>query len=389
MKENEKGRILLYDTLKLLAILLVIIGHTTYINIKVKYGFGAYFEPEYYSDFYKMMLKIVQFIYQFHMPLFIFISGALFYKEINKENFSFENLLNKKIKSLLIPYLAYGILYTIMVKLIAGYYSFDNLPYVVIYEVLLGQNTTQHIWFLPTLFFITIMFYVVYITLKKDKKLLTIFFIIMSLFMLQINVTFPGVKYFTKLFLFFGLGCFFEDIRVKFEKFSYKREIVLFIICSALSLILYKILINIKSIFVKDIIDILFIIIAIFVCIIISIMITKIKRIRNCNLYKKILDYSFEIYVLGDPINYIILQLITIFNLGYLYQTNIGSFVIIAIRSIGVLIISILIAQVIRKLKKYEKFNKIVKIALFFIIVISIIIVICNSLLGIIPITYK
>lgn len=107
MKENEKGRILLYDTLKLLAILLVIIGHTTYINIKVKYGFGAYFEPEYYSDFYKMMLKIVQFIYQFHMPLFIFISGALFYKEINKENFSFENLLNKKIKSLLIPYLAY------------------------------------------------------------------------------------------------------------------------------------------------------------------------------------------------------------------------------------------------------------------------------------------
>lgn len=37
MKENEKGRILLYDTLKLLAILLVIIGHTTYINIKVKY----------------------------------------------------------------------------------------------------------------------------------------------------------------------------------------------------------------------------------------------------------------------------------------------------------------------------------------------------------------
>ena len=125
------------------------------------------------------------------------------------------------------------------------------------------------------------------------------------------------------------------------------------------------------------------------ICIIISIMITKIKRIRNCNLYKKILDYSFEIYVLGDPINYIILQLITIFNLGYLYQTNIGSFVIIAIRSIGVLIISILIAQVIRKLKKYEKFNKIVKIALFFIIVISIIIVICNSLLGIIPITYK
>lgn len=81
--------------------------------------------------------------------------------------------------------------------------------------------------------------------------------------------------------------------------------------------------------------------------------------------------------------------MITIFNLGYLYQTNIGSFVIIAIRSIGVLIISILIAQVIRKLKKYEKFNKIVKIALFFIIVISIIIVICNSLLGIIPITYK
>lgn len=209
MKENAKHRIVIYDILKFLAVLLVIIGHTTYINISAKYGFGNYFEPTSYSLLYKIMLKLVSFIYQFHMPLFIFVSGALFYREIDKENFSFENLVNKKAKSLIIPYLTYGILYTVIVKLIAGFYSLENLPYAIVYDVLLGQDIKQHIWFLPTLFFITILYYVTCIALKRDKKQLIILLIIVSLFMSQINVVFPGVKYFAKLFLFFWFRIFF------------------------------------------------------------------------------------------------------------------------------------------------------------------------------------
>ena len=389
MKENAKHRIVISDILKFLAVLLVIIGHTTYINISAKYGFGNYFEPESYSLFYKIMLKLVSFIYQFHMPLFIFISGALFYREINKENFSFENLVNKKVKSLIIPYLTYGILYTIIVKLIAGFYSLGNLPYAIVYDVLLGQDIKQHIWFLPTLFFITILYYVANTALKRDKKHLIILLIIVSLFMSQINVVFPGVKYFAKLFLFFGLGYFFETIRVKVEGISNKKEIILFLICSGITLVLYKILMNIQNIFIKDIIDIIFTVGAISACTIFSIIVSRIHKITECRLYKEIIGYSFDIYILGDPLNYIILQLITILNLGCLYQSNIGSAIIIIIRSIGVLIISILVAQIIKKLKKYERFNKIIKIVLYCVIIASIIVIISNSILGIMPITYE
>lgn len=389
MKENAKHRIVIYDILKFLAVLLVIIGHTTYINISAKYGFGNYFEPTSYSLLYKIMLKLVSFIYQFHMPLFIFVSGALFYREIDKENFSFENLVNKKAKSLIIPYLTYGILYTVIVKLIAGFYSLENLPYAIVYDVLLGQDIKQHIWFLPTLFFITILYYVTCIALKRDKKQLIILLIIVSLFMSQINVVFPGVKYFAKLFLFFGLGYFFETIRVKVETISNKKGIILFLICSGITLVLYKLLMNTSNIFIKDMIDIIFTVGAISVCTIFSILISRIHKITECRLYKEIVGYSFDIYILGDPLNYIILQLITILNLGYLYQSNIGSVIIIITRSIGVLIISMLVAQMIKKLKNYERFNKIIKIVLYSAIIASIIVIISNSILGIMPITYK
>lgn len=154
-------------------------------------------------------------------------------------------------------------------------------------------------------------------------------------------------------------------------------------------MVLYKLLMNTSNIFIKDMIDIIFTVGAISVCTIFSILISRIHKITECRLYKEIVGYSFDIYILGDPLNYIILQLITILNLGYLYQSNIGSVIIIITRSIGVLIISMLVAQMIKKLKNYERFNKIIKIVLYSAIIASIIVIISNSILGIMPITYK
>lgn len=49
---------------------------------------------------------MTEFIYIFHMPLFIALSGALYKKSLDKGRYStFVELLNKKSKSLLIPFI--------------------------------------------------------------------------------------------------------------------------------------------------------------------------------------------------------------------------------------------------------------------------------------------
>ncbi|MFR1077440.1 MAG: acyltransferase family protein, partial [Romboutsia timonensis] len=70
------------DTLKGIGILLMLMGHVP---------FGANF------DYY---------IHAFHMPLFFFISGFLI--KIDK-NMSIDNILKRKFKSLIIPYISFGI----------------------------------------------------------------------------------------------------------------------------------------------------------------------------------------------------------------------------------------------------------------------------------------
>lgn len=59
IKMNEEGRIFFWDNLKVLLIILVVVGHSV----------------DFYTPTSQMMKDIYLFIYTFHMPLFIFVSG--------------------------------------------------------------------------------------------------------------------------------------------------------------------------------------------------------------------------------------------------------------------------------------------------------------------------
>lgn len=65
-KENSNSRVFLWDNIKFILILLMVVGH-----------FADVFTSK--SDFFK---SVYFFIYIFHMPLFIFITG-LFHNEKN------------------------------------------------------------------------------------------------------------------------------------------------------------------------------------------------------------------------------------------------------------------------------------------------------------------
>ena len=95
----ERKRNLYLDVVKGTAIILVILGHS------IQYGNGV----EYYDSdlFYGNIL--FKFIYSFHMPLFMLISGYLFYYSIKGEK-ELTRIIVKKTRSLLLPVISFGII---------------------------------------------------------------------------------------------------------------------------------------------------------------------------------------------------------------------------------------------------------------------------------------
>lgn len=95
------NRINLLDYLKGFAILLVVFGHS------IQFGSGvSYLKQELFFE--NIYFKI---IYSFHMPLFMLISGFLFYRNKNK---NFKDILISKTKLLVIPIFTWQTIYFIL-----------------------------------------------------------------------------------------------------------------------------------------------------------------------------------------------------------------------------------------------------------------------------------
>lgn len=92
------------DIAKGIGIFLVVLGH--YVN--------PFFMPDYFQH-------IVNFVYTFHMPLFMAMSGFLFGKSFGKVN-NYRSFVLKKSQRLLIPYFTISIL-LFGIKYICGFFD--------------------------------------------------------------------------------------------------------------------------------------------------------------------------------------------------------------------------------------------------------------------------
>ncbi len=174
MEQNKKSYFV--DNLKVLLIFLVVFGHLI----------------ERYIDKNDTLMGIYMFIYTFHMPLFIFISGFLS-KNINK---------SKKIffKTLLIPYIVLNIIWYGLAYMYTGE---SNLP--IIYP---GWT----LWFLLSLFFWRISLKY----LIKIKYILPISFLLGILVGIVPNgsiLSFSRTIFFLPFFLL-GYYCDFNKLKV-------------------------------------------------------------------------------------------------------------------------------------------------------------------------------
>ena len=123
-----------FDLAKGIGIFLVVLGHATFVNEHV-----------------------ITWVFSFHMPLFFMISGMLMAHK-NEENLTMRELLHKKLKSILIPYLCFSIFYSV-IDIISVFLKqitlFDLKTNLVCTGTFAGSGP---LWFLTTLFLSEILF---------------------------------------------------------------------------------------------------------------------------------------------------------------------------------------------------------------------------------------
>lgn len=145
-KTNNK-RVEWIDSLRGLAMFFVVWGHTFPTN----------------------KWTIRKYIYSFHMPLFFFISGLTFN---NSDKIKFKDFVQKRFKSLIIPYFIINIICYFLMIIIFNFNLYDRFGYIEdIIGIFISNDEIFYLpsnpsWFLISLFLTEILFYF----LKKHSK---------------------------------------------------------------------------------------------------------------------------------------------------------------------------------------------------------------------------
>lgn len=351
---KDVRRIAEYDIIRVILTLLVVLGHSLYITIATKYGGIDYLTLMNESGIsapimYKLLSLGVEFIYSFHMQAYIALSGVVFAIQMRKLN---PDILKKKAKRLLVPYVMVGLLYSVPLKLIAGYY---NNSENVAYDVLVGQMFCQgnnYLWFCVTLFLICVFIYLLETKVKGHEyiKLMVMLVLCLMPSFCKINIVNNVLRY---LFWFYIGYCFqkFEwHNKIKFSSNKIKD--------CAVSVLLTFALFAVKFLLPKfseiDDLKILSCMLSLLGCIsLYKICLSVVDcRFTKSSIYQKILNNSYEIYLYSDPLNYVILALIYFMCGIDVFASNLFYLLMFVVRFVVTIIIAIGISKLLKESKK-------------------------------------
>ncbi len=209
MNFSKSERYINIDIFKAIGIILVIIGHI-YIN-----------KPIYY------------WLVSFHMPMFFFISGYLF------KNYGFKDLIKRKFKSLIIPYIIWG-----FINAIACAFMLDNFSINHYLEKFFGFNNepsipiTGAIWFLTCLFFVNIIFYILNKYCKKYVLEFIIIFLVLLEFIIKIRLPWSLDS------AIFMLPIFFAGNKFRQKEFHFNPQIEILLSLIILTITFFTIQVN-------------------------------------------------------------------------------------------------------------------------------------------------
>lgn len=152
----EEGRVKQISILRVMAVLLVVIGHSGFV-----YGNSWPMVMREKSD---LIWEIVQYIYSFHMPLFMAVSGYLFcYAGEHKPKKTAGSYIKARFFRLGLPCLLFTVFYLFPVRWWIGFYDLQERtrwqPWnEVFFTEIVKTGDIGHMWFVFSLFFIAVLF---------------------------------------------------------------------------------------------------------------------------------------------------------------------------------------------------------------------------------------
>ena len=200
------------------------------------------------------MAYLHQWIYSFHMPLFMFVAGYLSLQgNFYQENASFSHFLKKRASRLLIPYIIISAIVFILKSSLLNKWAlhptatgfpsfFDGIFYPM-------KNPIGSFWFLPTLFLISILTFLIHYKLLRDNKIAIIAFTLICLIVnitgLFRDITFLNISGIMYYYIFYWLGILFAQYHQYFKELTERYNasvmfILFFLISHFLNLIFHQ-----------------------------------------------------------------------------------------------------------------------------------------------------
>lgn len=282
-----------YDFIKIVTMVLVVVAHIT----RMYTGKGVVI-PVNSSGF---LNYITNFIYGFHMPLFILISGAVYHlciydlhKYINKKAFLFN-----KFKRLIIPYFIFGLFYVTPVMIIFKFTN-ESLFSYIIKNIFLCVDS-RHLWFLYYLFIYFILYYFIFQNKDNFKFLFSLFAIYLIIYLLNIPII-SNISYYA---IYFNFGFILNKYCSKYYSFIEKFKYLIIPLIIGYSFLIYFSSNNLINNLVG---------VAIFLSLLLIIPVSS--RIINFKYYDKLKRYSMGIYLFHPMIIYVLFYYLGKYNIS-------------------------------------------------------------------------
>lgn len=326
--EKKSSASTVYNIVKVITVLLVVVAHSTRM-----YTSNGAFRPLLQSNF---LALTTDYIYVFHMPLFIFVSGAVYGLCIQRGKYTrkIDFLLNKA-KRLLVPYFVFGFFYVAPVMCLTGLTQQGYFSYCY-HGIVLSLNS-RHLWFLEALFLIFGYSVLIRKWILKSHGMriillgVSVVFYIASRFMpaeFQIRAAFSYQ-------LFFVMGAIFQ--------FYYEKITDLFVKFWYLWIFLPVILLGNFFFNPNAITSNIYKLVGILMVLMFAVLLEKWTQVDKTKWFLCIKDYSMGIFLFHPMIIY----------LGYfwLFGENIPPLLLATGNVIVSLLLSIVLTKIVRKLR--------------------------------------
>jgi len=353
--KSKSSRSVELDILRIIATMLVVLGHCYFYTLSGGLDGGIdYFSLLNQSDLndtiiHKSMGLFSNLIYSCHMALFFFLSGIIYGVCRNKNKYTrLKDLIIDKAKRLIVPYFFVSLFFSVPVLFFTGYFGEGDYIHKILVGYLLGYGK-NHLWFVVVLFYIFIILWILdkYISGFVFKSFIIFSMLICSKFVL-IDFLYIGKAF--QYIIWFYFGYVFNSYRTLFNNMIciYKYKLVI----GVLGMWIVMFFIG-RRLFEVWVIGYFVTFLGIVFFYSISILIAQ--KYGSIFIEKGILriinKYTFEIYLYGTPINYIVLSVI-VNTIGVpALSSEIGSAFIIVLRLVFQILIPITLAVIVDRVK--------------------------------------